>query len=257
MKKTLLLGLFALVGMGASAQCTPDPLYADSVFGVWPDTTENFRAAFIGQFYSDTLNLIVPANAADIPAVPPYPAIPIDSIQLLGVDGLPAGLSIICNSQTAAECTYLPTQLGCGLIEGIPTVTGTYPLGLTVKAWFTIMIVVPIVQSQTITFSGYKIVVGEAGTGINVPVLPAISNVRNVPNPFSVRTNIEFQAGRSGLARVRVFDLVGEEVWDQTVQTKMGVNRIPFEGADLPAGIYLYKIQSGNDAYTGRMALQR
>lgn len=253
MKKTLLLTFSLLVGVGASAQCTPDPLYADSVFGVWPDTTENFKAAFLNQFYSDTLNLIVPTNAADIPHDPPYPAITIDSIQMVSIDGLPDGISVLCNSQTPAACTYLPTQLGCGLLEGTPTALGTYPLTLNVRVWYTFLFPV----SMDVSFPGYEIVVSELNTAINTPMLPAFSNVRNVPNPFTTRTNIEFQAGRAGSARVRVFDLVGEQVWDQIIQTKVGANRVPFEGGDLPAGVYLFKIQSGNDTYTGRMALQR
>lgn len=253
MKKTLLLAFSLVAGIGASAQCTPDPLYADSVFGVWPDTTENFKVAYLGQFYSDTLNLIVPTNAADIPHDPPYPAIPIDSIQMVSIMGLPDGISVLCNSQTPAACTYLPTQLGCGLLEGTPSALGTYPLTLNVRVWYTFISAV----SMDVSFPGYEIVVNEMNTSITTPVLPAFSNVRNVPNPFALRTNIEFQAGRAGTARVRVFDLVGEEVWDQSVQTKVGANRIPFEGGDLPDGVYLYKIQSGNDTYTGRMALQR
>ena len=252
MKKSLLLTLSLLGGLGASAQCTPDPLYADSVFGVWPDTTENFKLAFLDQFYSDTLNLIVPDNAADIPADPPYPNFPLDSIQLLSVNGLPPGLTVSCNSQTVASCTYLPTQLGCGLIEGIPTQPGTYPISLTVKAWSFFFI--PL--DQDITFGGYEIIVDD-NTAIVSPVMAGLSSVRNVPNPFFTRTNIEFTAGRAGSARVRVFDLVGEEVWNQTVQTKAGANKVIFESGDLPAGVYLYKIDSGSSTYTGRMALQR
>lgn len=256
MRKAILL-LMGVLGLGsAQAQCTPDPLYADSVYGVWPDTTENFKAAFLGQFYSDTLNLIVPTMASDIPADPPYPAVAIDSIQLLGVNGLPPGLAISCNSQTSAACTYLPAQLGCGLIEGVPTSVGEYPLELTVKAWFTLPFPFG-VQSQEITFTGYFINVNEVNTGIATTAMPGLANVRNIPNPFTTRTTIEFQVGRPGDARLRVFSLVGEEMWHQTVQAKAGVNKVTFEGGDLPAGVYLYKIECGTDTFTGRMALQR
>lgn len=257
MKKAVLL-IITVLGMGsAQAQCTPDPLYADSIFGVWPDTVENFKAAFLNQFYSDTLNLIVPLNAGDIPADPPYPAVDIDSIQLVSVDGLPANLAISCNSQTVASCTYLPTQLGCGLIEGTPTVAGIYPLELNVLAWFTIVIIQPIAVSQAITFTGYEIVVNEINTGLATNAQPGLANVRNMPNPFSSRTYIEWQVGRAGEARVRVFNMVGEELWTQRVQAKAGANKVTFEGGDLPAGVYLYKVESGSDTFTGRMALQR
>ncbi len=256
MKRTLLYTAFAWASVGASAQCTPDPLYADSVFGVWPDTTENFLPGVLGQFYSDTLNLLVPGNASMIPADPPYPDMALDSIQLLSINGLPPGLVNVCNSQTPATCTYLPDMLGCGLIEGVPTQTGTFPLELNVRAWTTVQIVVPLPVSQDITFSGYEIVISDGTTGISA-MMAGLSAVRNVPNPFTNRTSIEFQTGAAGTARVRVFNMVGDEVWDRTVQVKAGTNKLAFDGSDLPTGVYLYKIQSGGDTFTGRMALQR
>lgn len=251
MKKTLLCLVTVLSGIGASAQCTPNPLYTDSIFGVWPDTTENFAAGVLGQFYSDTLNLLIPQDAEQID--PDYPAVDIDSIQLVTVQGLPPGLAINCNSQTAGPCTYLPSQLGCGLIEGTPTATGTYPIQLDVLAWFTFLFP----QSQAVSFTGYEIVVADNNTAVIGLSNAGITNVRNVPNPFTARTTIEFASGKAGLARVRVFNLVGEEMWDEMIQTKVGPNKVLFDGASFPEGVYLYKIEAGTESYTGRMALQR
>lgn len=253
MKRSILVFGISIIGGAAQAQCTPDPLYADSVFGVWPDTTENFMSGVVSQFYSDTLNLIVPTNAGDIPVDPPYPAIDLDSVQFLGVDGLPPGLTVVCNSQTPAACTFLPAVLGCGLIEGTPTVSGTFALTLNVRAWYSVIF--PL--SLDASFPGYEIVISEGNTGVSAIAPVGFGSVRNIPNPFSSRTSIEFQSGRTGEARVRVFNLVGEELWSQVVQLKAGTNRVPFESGDLPAGVYLYKIESGNSTYTGRMALQR
>ncbi|MBL7940547.1 MAG: T9SS type A sorting domain-containing protein [Flavobacteriales bacterium] len=247
---------FALVGVlgltSAHAQCTPDPQFAGEDFGVWPDTIADFAPGIVGQFYSDTLNLMVPALASSIPSTPPYPPFPIDSIQLVSVEGLPPGLSVDCNSQTAGPCTYLPTILGCGLIEGTPTTVGTYPVVLNVLAWFTL--IGP--TSEAASFDGYEIVI-TSNTGIASIAPMGLGSVRNVPNPFASRTTIEFQVGRTGDATVRVFNMVGEELWTQRVQAKAGANKVVFEGGELPAGVYLYKVESGSETYTGRMALQR
>jgi hypothetical protein len=41
-----------------------DPLYTDSVFGVWPDTPRRFSPGVLNQFYySDTLNILMPTSA--------------------------------------------------------------------------------------------------------------------------------------------------------------------------------------------------
>ncbi len=63
MRKALLSIVVVLASFSASAQCTPNQLYADSVYGVWPDTTENFMSGVVNMFYSDTLNILVPTDA--------------------------------------------------------------------------------------------------------------------------------------------------------------------------------------------------
>lgn len=252
MRGTLLFASIALTGLGALAQCTPDPLYADSVFGVWPDTTENFVAGEVGVFYTDTLNLIVPENAQDID--PGYPAITIDSVQMTGVGGLPTGLAVLCNSQTGGACTYLPTVLGCGLIEGTPTTAGTYALTIDVTAWFTFL---GTPQPFPTSFTGYEIVIAPSTVGMPTIDAPALGAVRNVPNPFSGRTTIEFDLGHAGPARVAVFNLVGEELWNTRVNGTSGTNRVVFDGSEMGEGVYLYKVETTGGSFTGRMALHR
>ncbi|MEZ4739369.1 MAG: T9SS type A sorting domain-containing protein [Flavobacteriales bacterium] len=251
MKRTLLLLVLVASYGAASAQCTPNPLYTDSVFGVWPDTTTDFRSGIINQFYSDTLNMLIPLSATDISE--DYPDIQIDSIQLVSLSGLPPGLTIACNSQTPAACSYLPQQLGCGLIEGTPTATGTFDININVLAWFTFF--GP--QSLPQEFTGYSITITDSNVGLSSTPAQALSNVRSVPNPFSSRTNIEFGLSTAGPVQVRVYNMVGEEVWMHRMDGKLGQNKVPFEGGDLPAGVYLYKVESGSGTFTGRMALQR
>lgn len=251
MNKFLLTVHSVFLSAALAAQCTPDPSVVDDTFGVWPDTTENFMPGTVGVFYTDTLNLLVPTDAELID--PEFPTIDIDSIQLVSVVGLPPGLTTICNSQTAASCTYLPDVLGCGLIQGVPTTPGTYPIELNVVAWFTLIF--PL--SQEVSFGGYEITILEDNTAVLGRSSAGISGVRNIPNPFATRTTIEFNAGVPGAARVRVFSLVGEEVWSENIQARAGTNKVLFDAGEIPAGVYLYKIECGSHTYTGRMALQR
>ena len=243
----------ALVGatFQANAQCTPDPLYADSVFGVWPDTLTDFIPGELGVFYSDTLNLIVPLNTTDID--PNLTPAMLDSVQLINVIGLPPGLGVNCNSQTPASCTFLPTMLGCGLIEGTPTQVGNYPIILEVKGWVAVL-GFPI--SQNISFPGYSIQITN-NVGIAEQQVAGLSEVRNVPNPFSGRTSIEFVMNTTEKVTLRVYNLVGEQLHEQFQQGRAGANRIAFDGSALSDGIYLYKLSAGNETFTGRMVLHR
>lgn len=248
MARTLTLSLALAAALHAGAQCVPNALYADSVYGVWPDTTENFAPGMVGVFYSDTLNILVPSNASLID--PDYPSfVSIDSISLNQVTGLPPGIQVSCNSQTAAPCTYLANQLGCGLLEGTPTQVGTFNIVLEVTAYANFLGPQAIPQS----FSGYSITILPSTVGIGEIKLEGPGTVRNVPNPFAARTDIEFDLGKAAPVNIQVFSLVGELVWQQTVQGKAGNNHVPFRANELENGVYLYHIEAAGLTRTGRM----
>lgn len=252
MKRILLSATFvASVALAFAQPCTPNPLYADSVFGVWPDTTTNFVDGQLGIAYAQDLNLIVPLNAQDID--PTFPAVQIDSVVFNGVSGLPMGLTVACASQTPAPCTYLPSVLGCGVITGVPLEAGLFQLTVNVTGYFTLFgSAVP----YPLAFTGYRIfVLDPTGVADMVPI--GLSGVKNVPNPFSGRTNIEFQLARAGDVKLRVFNLLGDELWSMRTQGKAGANRVPYEGATLQEGVYLLKVESGRESFTGRMMVSR
>ncbi|MCB0764093.1 MAG: T9SS type A sorting domain-containing protein [Flavobacteriales bacterium] len=252
--KHLLLAVF-LAGSAANAfaqPCIPDPLYADSLYGIWPDTVDNFATGTVGVAYFQSLNLIVPQDAGLIN--PTFNGVTLDSVALNGVTGLPPGLTYACASQSPAPCTFMTAQLGCAVIEGTPTTAGLYPLSIDVTAYTNLFgNVIPIPQS----FGGYRITIEDNGTGILEAGLVALGGVRNVPNPFSTRTAIEFQMDRAGEVKVRVFNLLGDELWSNVIAGKAGANKVLFDGNDLQDGIYLYKVESGKNSYTGRMVLHR
>jgi len=253
MRHIILALSFAFISASALAQpCTPNPLYADSVYGVWPDTTENFMNGIVGIPYSQDLNLIVPMNAQDID--PTFPAVVIDSIAFEGVSGLPPGLTVACASQTPAPCTYLTSVLGCGVIQGVPTEAGEFPLSLNVIGYFTLFgSAVP----YPISFTGYRIIIEEDDSNVSELAFGTLSGVRNAPNPFSTRTVIEFSLERATESRIKVFTLLGEELWSYRTIGKAGLNRIAFEAGSLPEGVYLYKVESGRNSFTGRMMVSR
>ena len=249
MKKLLLSLTLIATAAAASAQCTPDPLYQDSIFGVWPDTIDDFAPGEVGVPYSDQIDFLIPTDAGDVD--PNLAGQTIDSVKLDNIQGMPPGLSFACNSHTNAPCTFLSSVLGCGLIEGTPTTAGSYPLTINVTAYVLFLgnpVAVPY------PFDGYQIDIGAAGV---LDQQVSISGAQNVPNPFGQRTSIEWNLSRSASTTVKVFNLLGEKLWSQATEGRIGANKLVFDGSDLEDGIYLYEVQAGETRFTGRMVLHR
>lgn len=238
-----------LVSSVLAQSCSPNPLYQDSIFGIWPDTLTNLQSGQVGVWYSDTLNLIVPLDAGDID--PAFSGLIIDSVKLDAIIGLPAGVGIVCNSQTLAPCTMLPSTLGCVLVEGTPTTPGVYPISVSVTGYTVVIVPVPV----PFTFTGYVMDIGAVGLAEQETV--SVQGLINVPNPFNGSTDITFYLNKASNVELQVFDLLGQEIWTTSRKANQGVNKINFDGSTYEQGIYLYQLKVDGVLYTGRMVLDR
>jgi hypothetical protein len=90
-------------------------------------------------------------------------------------------------------------------------------------------------------------------------VIPAsMELMQNYPNPFSGTTSVTFRLPDDMYASVRVYDMLGREV---AVAAEgffhAGSHAVEFSGADLPEGVYIYKLISGNNVVTKKMSVLR
>ncbi|MCX6151446.1 MAG: T9SS type A sorting domain-containing protein [Ignavibacteriales bacterium] len=87
--------------------------------------------------------------------------------------------------------------------------------------------------------------------------------LNNYPNPFNPSTKIGFlipasPAGGSefGFVSLKVFDVLGNEITTLVNEVKpSGKYQVEFNAADLPSGIYFYKLQAGNFVETKKMLM--
>lgn len=79
---------------------------------------------------------------------------------------------------------------------------------------------------------------------------------QNYPNPFNPTTQLSYNLKTDGNVKLTVFNLVGQSVrvLVDGYQTA-GYYEVTFDAADLPAGIYLYKLQVGDYSSVKRMTL--
>lgn len=106
----------------------------------------------------------------------------------------------------------------------------------------------------------YIIVEGDGSTDVEEDDLLLNSFIlyQNYPNPFNPSTNISYQLKENGFVNLKVYNFIGETVAELVNQRQaQGNYSIAFNAANLPSGIYLYKLQTDNFSDVKKMILLR
>jgi len=81
---------------------------------------------------------------------------------------------------------------------------------------------------------------------------------QNYPNPFNTSTNIEYSIPKASLVRLKVFDVLGNEITTLVNQEQAaGIHHVNLSGSDLVNGIYFARITAGNFTRTIHMNLMK
>lgn len=79
---------------------------------------------------------------------------------------------------------------------------------------------------------------------------------QNFPNPFNPTTSISFSLPKSGVVKLTVYNLLGQEIKTLVNGFKeSGVHHVNFNAKDLNSGIYIYKIETTDYTQTRKMTL--
>ena len=81
-----------------------------------------------------------------------------------------------------------------------------------------------------------------------------VIEVTNFPNPFRQRATIEYRVPAPGHVRLTVYDVLGRELAvlvDE--QQSAGSHSAKLDASSWPSGVYLYRLEAGNQVATGRL----
>jgi hypothetical protein len=234
MKKLLLSSLFTmtyLISWGQS--CTPGANFVDSTYGIWPDTTQNLPPALPNVAYSTDINFKVPSTVtAEIDPSGQFVGSVIQQFTVDALQGLPPGFDYACN---VSNCTYLGGANGCANIYGTTDSVAVFPVTVDVTA--TVLVVLfpglpPTPVTQTVSFDGYKIVVGSGGT-----IEQIINPISLQPNPAQSSIEVSGLVGGSN-SQLILRDLSGKNI--QTIQTTGST--ATFDLQKLSEGTYIIEL---------------
>ncbi len=236
---------------GLDAYISPD------TWGIMPDTTDNLPPAQIGVQYDTFLSFKLPQYANELD--PTLPAIQLATLQLINVTGLPAGISFTSSASTTdsifcntVDCKWNGGAYGCLRIIGTPSVTGTFPLIITLEGK---TIGGPLAQTGTGDINGYRIVINTTSLEENENSELAVE--QNFPNPFSESTTILYSVKGNTTVHFSVMNLLGKTVYTNQYSAKEGQNSIEYNAQQLSKGIYFYSLELDGKKITKRMVVTK
>lgn len=85
--------------------------------------------------------------------------------------------------------------------------------------------------------------------------------ISSFPNPFSSTTSIQYFLNKPGFVNLDIYSITGEKIRVLVNESQnYGLQTIDWnvtnsQGQRVPAGIYFYRLQSGNQIKTGKLIL--
>lgn len=80
--------------------------------------------------------------------------------------------------------------------------------------------------------------------------------LQNYPNPFNPVTQIKFTLSKLDHVQLEVFDILGRRISTLVDEAKpAGIYSVPFNGANLPSGMYIYRLTVGSKSESRKMLL--
>ncbi len=219
------------------AQCTPAASLP--TWGIFPsalaDGTINTPYSQVLQYVTNIDTVINDATYGNVQAK-------IDSVRILGVVGLPQGISYQCNKP---KCMVNGGEIGCVILSGTCATKGVYPIGVIIKTLGRFKILgIWVATNRVDTNKAYSI-------GINwyTGLMEVIDNAKPVkayPNPAQNILFIDAKTIGTETATIKLFDVSGKLMSEE----KLNVFANPsIDISNLNAGLYFAEITNGKQTY--------
>jgi len=250
MKKLLLLMiLIPLLGINVvKSQCTVNSFYVnpDSLYkGAMKPMSFHFN---VGDLPSENAVQILPMTKYNYGGT----LFDVDSFKLNSLSpNLPSWMDYICLDANNMFRAGTWTCVAISIVGAVPNVVGTdtaklYEEALHVSAWARAG-GTPVTM-DAVPDDHIKIWIHPTGTmrwwlnGINDHTQSDFRIIESSPNPFYSETRIGFNTANGGQFELKIFNSLGQEIYNEKLNSSKGENYFLFSGRNLDKGMYLYTV---------------
>ena len=238
----LLIGIFA-TGFStiAYSQCEPDLVNCvddDEPGQMCPAVLPD---GFVDVYYEQVITVLTP-ESGNVGSL----NINIHKLKLESVENLPEGMEY----ESATEEFYA-NEAYCISLKGTPQKEGTYKLKITVSPYILIF-GIPFKWGEHVDSTSIVMNIAHS-TYVDPRENQDFSLINAYPNPFSTETKIGFNESKEGDVDLRVFNMLGGEIYFERIRSSIGENYFNFFGSALVPGYYLYAIIRKDKVLNGRL----
>lgn len=235
--KIAFLLITALAAGKAQAQCTPDTAMAKGT--ILPDA---LKFGYINNAYSEVIYFRAPLDTTAKTPLGTFPA-HIDSMEITGVNGLPAGFTYTCYNN---NCRIKGGESSCITLTGTTANTGVHPITVYITTYATIKGFVDIPATQNDSNNKYTLYVYTT-VGVKNESLKQLVNI--YPNPAKDVLHISNSSAKN--VQARLMNIAGQLIAEKEITA----NEV-FDLRDLAKGMYLLKLTSGNDVAVQKITVE-
>lgn len=267
MKKFFLLPLFALLlgnfQLTAQSGCTPEEMLPDTVIVLPLPFQEDFPergiqdTACVAGYYETVIQVRIPQTIA---IGTTEVAISQVAITDQGITDLPASFDYVCDPP---NCVFLPEEVGCIQLYGEATAADVGMHNLKINVLISTQLAAlpyTLPDGQLVPGNYFFFVRPEGSENCLVDAAEVTENafdLRIQPNPFSDFSDIFVDLPQGGKYDLQVFNTLGTLVQQKSLELVSGQNSLRFDGSNLATGMYIFRLQQGAQAASGRLLIQR
>lgn len=248
MKRTagilFVLALAFWVGTQLSAQCTPDPVCADTL-EPGESCPAEFPPVILNEAYDQVITFMLALEFEHNGTVYTLDSIAVDSIK-----NIPPGMSY-----TTSAAGYVPEKAYCSQLAGTPTEAGDFALAFYMEPFIDFGSG-PVSLGQYVDDTSIVITVIDR-TGIDPFQVDQFRVLPVSPNPFSEITRLGFYTPFDDRVQLQVFNILGELMHDELRGASPGEHHFEFNGNGLLPGTYFFRVTNSDRLHTGKFIKTR
>ncbi|MES2691588.1 MAG: T9SS type A sorting domain-containing protein [Bacteroidota bacterium] len=235
--KIAFLLITALAANKAQAQCTPNTTMEKGTI-----LPEAIKFGYINNAYSEVIYFRAPLDTTAKTPLGTFPA-HIDSMEITGVKGLPAGFTYTCYNN---KCRIKGGESSCITLSGTATVEGVHPVTVYITTYATIKGFVDIPATQNDSNNKYTLYIY---TNVGVKNESLGQFVTLYPNPAKDALHISNSSAKN--IQAKLMDLTGKLIAEKEITTSE-----TFDLSGLSKGLYFVRLSSGSEVSVQKIAVE-